>query len=440
MKNRESEYQLKKEHSGRKPWMPLDNTARIYPSLLKFRNTGVYRFSANLLMEVQPVLLERALLKALEDNPYFRFRYRRGFFWRYLEYSDRISPVMMEKKSPCRILPDMHSRGLLYRVLYFKNRISLEVSHILTDGSGALPFFSKLLEEYCRLCEHKVEIPLSKDEQEEKSRFHIRFDENWRDPYELVFKKNMPPPRRLQKAARLKGKPVAWWSYPVIGAEIPADTIRAKAKAMKCSVGELIGGLFLFSLQMVLFPEGVKSPNRPIRLLVPVNLRNIYGRSSHRNFFLPVFPTVEPALGRFSLEEMIQKMHHSMRMTLDYRYINQQISRNVSFARQPLIRILPLFVKKPIERLLSWGFMGNRISATLTNLGTMPKDFNPGPLVRNVEVLAAPSHNASLSCGVVSYNNTLSIQFGSVIKNREVQKCFFKQLRQLDIPCRVFSN
>ena len=52
--------------------------------------------------------------------------------------------------NPCQPVRFREDNGWLVRFYYYRNRISLEVFHALSDGAGALIFFRTLLAEYLR--------------------------------------------------------------------------------------------------------------------------------------------------------------------------------------------------------------------------------------------------------------------------------------------------
>ena len=66
-------------------WQKLDNTAKIFPVIASENLTNVYRISVILKEEVQPEILEEALLEILPWFQTFDVRLRRGFFWYYFE-------------------------------------------------------------------------------------------------------------------------------------------------------------------------------------------------------------------------------------------------------------------------------------------------------------------------------------------------------------------
>jgi len=65
--------------------------------------------------------------------------------------------VEKEDKPVCAPIYRKYERNLLFRVLYYNKRISLEVFHALSDGTGALRFMMTLVYHYLTI-KHKDEF------------------------------------------------------------------------------------------------------------------------------------------------------------------------------------------------------------------------------------------------------------------------------------------
>ena len=133
-------------------WWTLDNAAKIFPSTGSAHDSKVFRFVCELRETVDPLVLQQALDRTIERFPMYRSVMKRGWFWYYLEDSSLPAQVHLEELPPCYPIYPSIRRSLLFRVLYYRKRISLEVYHALTDGTGALNFLCSLVYEYLLLC------------------------------------------------------------------------------------------------------------------------------------------------------------------------------------------------------------------------------------------------------------------------------------------------
>lgn len=69
----------------RKRWMPLDNSAKIYPAVMSRDWAAVFRVSVTLKEPIQPEILQQALEDTVVRIPSFSLSLHRGAFWYYLD-------------------------------------------------------------------------------------------------------------------------------------------------------------------------------------------------------------------------------------------------------------------------------------------------------------------------------------------------------------------
>lgn len=122
----------------RRHWVRLDNASNIFPAARSDVDPKVFRMSAELDHEVDPALLQDALEETFARFPLYHAVLRRGVFWYYLQDSDLHPQVEPETEHSCAPLYQADRRTLLFRVLHHRRRLSLEVFHALSDGTGAL--------------------------------------------------------------------------------------------------------------------------------------------------------------------------------------------------------------------------------------------------------------------------------------------------------------
>jgi hypothetical protein len=134
----------------RRRWVRLDNASNIFLAARSDVDTKVFRMSAELDHEIDAALLQEALDATYERFPLYHAVLRRGVFWYYLQDSDLHPVVEAEAEHSCAPIYQADRRTLLFRVVHHRRRVSLEVFHALSDGTGALWFLTALLEDYCR--------------------------------------------------------------------------------------------------------------------------------------------------------------------------------------------------------------------------------------------------------------------------------------------------
>lgn len=134
----------------RRTWVRLDNASNIFLAARSETDPKVFRISADVDHPVNPARLQSALDQTYEHYPLYHAVMRSGVFWSYMQDSDLRPIVEPETQHTCAPIYREDRRSLLFRVVYHRTRISLEIFHALSDGTGALWFLSDLLVAYLR--------------------------------------------------------------------------------------------------------------------------------------------------------------------------------------------------------------------------------------------------------------------------------------------------
>ncbi len=173
---------------------------------------------------------------------------------------------------------------------------------------------------------------------------------------------------------------------------------------------------------------------------VPVNLRPLYNSKSMRNFFLTVEPSIDPRLGSYSFDEILNIVHHFMRVEVNQKYINQQISRNIKGEINPITRIFPLWLKNIVLSIVYSVKGENLTSGGLSNLGLVKLPDSMKNLIDEFLFVPPPSTGMKVKCGIISYNDYAYISFGSLVKEKDLEMHFFRALRKMGVKSFIVSN
>ncbi len=405
-------------------WLTLDNAAKIYPAVLSDEFTAVFRISAILKDPVKIKHLLKAVHSIENRFPYFKVLLKKGFFWYYLEHVDLPIPVEVDSNIPCR---KFQKGKLMFRILILKNRISIEFSHILTDGSGAFEFFKSLLMLYFKEC--GATIP---DDFNFLHTDDIISVEEYEDSYKRYFKENIPTIVKQSKAFHLPYSLNPAPRFDVLNVIVSLKEMKDKVAEKATSITIYLIANYLLILQEIhenLNRLSRYKKNRCIRIEVPVNLRNIYPSRTMRNFSLFVMPQIDLRLGHYTFEEIIKTVHHQIHLETDEKLINKNIARNVGYEKKFFIRGIPLFLKSLILNYKFYSLGSSQYSGVLTNLGmmTFPSEIN-----RHIDyfILTPPPPNKilKLSCGVMGFNDNLVLSFGNITRSKEFEQKFIKFL------------
>lgn len=415
-------------------WFRMDNLAKIFPSNSSSRLTTLFRLTAILKVPVKITILQKAFNNMLIRCPYFKVQLKAGFFWYYFQTTPLEPRIMADFKYPCIKMHFKKEGVLLIRVMAFKNRISVEFSHMLTDGMGALTFLRSITAEYLRLS--GVEISrwdnlLKHDD--------VPDNDEWEESFKKHYQKNIPSPVNVSRAYHVPFKFIKKGEYNIITGIMSVNEVLKKAKEKNAGLTEFFAALYFDVLQDIYFQYG-KNKKNPIRISIPVNLRNIYKSKTMRNFFLTVSPEIDPRLGRFTFDEILQKVRYFIKVEINKKLINQQIKRNVSFEKHPFVRIVPLFIKN-IALSFVYNYAGeNQYSTNISNLGLADMPENLSEYIEGFDMCPPPNPIYKISCGMVSYKDRLSVTFGKLIKEKDVEKLFFTKLVKMGINVKIETN
>lgn len=416
-------------------WYRLDNAAKLFPAVESVRITTIFRVSATLDEEVDPQRLQEALESTIPRFPYFRVRLRRGLFWYYLDHNPKLPEVGPDSIYPCQRIHHRRNNEFLFRVRYYDHRVALEFSHVLSDGTGATLFLRTLLAVYFRL--QGVKIP---NEEGVIDIDETPKTEEGEDAYSHFHTEDLPKPPKASPAYHPAGALIGPGKYYLVTSILPASEVVAAAKSAGVSVTEYLVAVYLWALERTQEDERPPKRFRPVRISVPINLRKLLGVNPLRNFSLFLMPGVDPRLGKYDLPEILKQVHHAMRRDLNEKTIRQQISRNVGSERNPLIRALPLLLKRLFAPIIYRAMGENLYSGSLSNLGiiTMPEAL--ARHVERFEFIPGPGPVNKTRATAVSFNGNLYLTFGRLIEGTRVERYFFRKLREEGISVHLESN
>ncbi len=417
-------------------WIPLDNAAKIYPAAMSGEWTAIFRVCATLNEVIDPVSLQKALISTLKRFPGFNFKLRRGLFWYYLESIDEEPLIQPDVANPCVRMNLNDNGGMMFRVRYHDKRIALEVFHVLCDGTGGICFLETLVAEYLSFhC--NAEIP--RDERIlDCSKPPIR--EEMEDSFKKYFRKETIT-RSEAAAYRIKGTPEPAHLLNIVTGLVSSKDVYTKAKQYDSSVTEFLVSLLIMSVYTLQQKEIKKNQRRkPVKICVPVNLRKYYNSKTMRNFSSFVNPGIYPRLGKYSLEETIKQVKSFMGMETSEKMINARISTNVRDEMNPLLRVVPLFIKNPTMKIAFWVNGDRTSSTTLSNLGVIKLPEEMMKYVDRFDFMLGALKFNPVTCACVTYNDLMAINFTRNIKQSDIEREFFTSMVKMGIPVTIESN
>lgn len=424
-------------HHKDKNWFRLDNAGKVYPAIITPRRTSLFRISISLNDRVNVSRLQKALNKVIKRFPYFNVQMKAGLFWYFFETNEHTPLVEQDSLYPCMAMNVKKDRMYLFRVRAFHNKIAIEFSHVLTDGTGALIFLKTLI------CQYYREEGLTLDTSNDPFIFNLNSTpdpQEYEDSFKSVFDKKLPFNRKQKRAFHLPQR-LDWpGHYNIITGIISAEEIHKVSKNYSVSMTELLTALLIDSFQEYCELNIEKRKSKPIVINIPVNLRPIFKTRTMKNFFVPLEPSIDPRLGHYTFEEILKKIHHYMRHEVDNKILNQQITRNVKGEMNAIIRVLPLVIKNMMLTIIYDVLGENNYSSGLSNLGKVSMPVEIRHKIERFEFLPAPSTGVKTKAAVVSFEDKMYISFGRLIREAPIEKLFFRKMRKMGIHVKIESN
>lgn len=424
------------ERNERRDWYKLDLSAIVYPTLQRRDFSSVYRLSVVLKEEIKPDLLQRAVDLTLPRFPTYKAAIRKGLFWRYLEPNSRPGPfVQKDVKNPCQPMYFKANNRYLVRFYYYRNRISLEAHHSLGDGTGGMCVLMTVTAVYLRLLGYgEIEsggFVLNIAEAPDK--------EELEDAYMKYANAKVCPPRPAEKTYRVRGTKEPFYTLNIIDGIMSVKQVLSVAKKYNATMTEYLNAVLLHAL-LTKQEKDWHIRLKPVRIAMPVNLRRFFPSKTLRNFITMIYPGVDPRLGEYSFEEIVEEVRNYMRFYVNEKHLRGDITTNAATQRNPLIRVVPLFVKDFVVRQFYTKVQDKNSSAGLTNMGALKVPEGMKPYIERFDIYMGQPFSTRTNCAIISYEDILTVNFASSIIEADVERYFFRKLVQDGIHVKIESN
>ncbi len=419
-------------------WTKLDNAAKIFPAAASSRWTNVFRVAASLTENVDKEILQSALDVTVRRFPAISVRLRRGTFWYYLEEIAHAPAVMDEKSYPLSRMAFDDIRSCAFRVLIYKKRIAVEFFHALTDGNGGLVFLKTLLAEYLSQ-KYSIKIP---NEYGVLDRLEAPNSEELVDNFPKIAG-NFPKSRRDTNAYRIYGTKESDGFLNNTTFIMDSDALLSRAKKENVTVTALLAAAFTKAAIRLQASEIIHERNfKPVKILLPCDLRRMYPgcEKTLRNFVLYITPGVDPRFGEYSFSELATLIYHQMLVELNTKNISAMVKTNVKDEEKLILRLVPLFIKNVVMKLV-FNVTGERKSTlSLSNLGVIKLPEIMEDYVERFDFTLGVQAHAPYNTGLLTYKGKAHLNFIRNIKEPRLEFELYRVLREEGIHVKVESN
>ena len=345
-------------------WFPLDDAAKIYPISMEHGRQLLFRMSFYLKEDIIPEILQMALTFTVKRFPSFATTLKKGIFWHYLDAVKKHFSIELEHDVPCQPIKVSISGSQPFRLMYYKNRISAEFFHVLTDGTGALIFLKALVSEYLRL------LGVNASESDIWNINDTPTNEEFENAFVKVEKADSSSGFIDKPAAQMSGRLVRRKPCRILHFQMNAAELHKTAKEHGATITAYLLMQMFYACQ-----AATDELTGDIHIQVPVNMRKFYPSRTVRNFsmYCGVRIPMEAIGGK---QEMIDNIKTQLAEKSAKDKMREMITAAVNLVSS--IRMIPLVIKQPIAKMV-YGFLGEKIyTTTFSNLGVvnMPKEFD----------------------------------------------------------------
>jgi len=463
-----------------KIWYELDAFAKTYSSIISEGRTTCFRLSALFSENIDLEILQKVTISLEKKYPFYNSELKKGIFWNYLQQKKAHFMIEEEKTYPCT---DIQKDNPL-RIIYFNNKLSIEIAHFLTDGKGAALFFKDLIEEYLEKkyflenlekdktdslidrTEKKKEVEIEKinkiinfgkkinknEKDFENKKSEKNFFEKTRellgndsglknsqkneyvDLYEKYMRK-VSKETTIKSAFHLPMKILEKGQYHITTGEIDVESLKEESKKYGTTIGK-----YLLSVYFKILLDRYSQAKNPIVIGVPVDLRKIFEETTYRNFFINITPSVDASLGAYSLSEIITYLDNYFALKITKKEFYKSIYKAMNPMQNIIIKSVPYLIKRMFFPFI-FDYYGERGYTTgFSNLGIFKVNKKYEKYLKGFRFLAPPSKRCKIKMGVISDCNKVYVNFGNLTANYDIERDFFVYLRKRGIKSKIITN
>ena len=178
----------------------------------------------------------------------------------------------------------------------------------------------------------------------------------------------------------------------------------------------------------------------PIKVLIPINLRQLFPSKTVRNFSMYTVPEVDPRLGDYTFEEICDIIRFKMGMEFTAKHMSTVIATNVHDESNPLVRLIPLPIKNAVMKAIFNNVGEKKSCMNLSNMGKVNLPQIMDDYIQRFDFILGVQASAPYNSSMCSYKYTVYFNFIRDIQEPELEKHFHAILKQFEIPATVESN
>ena len=140
------------------------------------------------------------------------------------------------------------------------------------------------------------------------------------------------------------------------------------------------------------------------------------------------------------MEDIIEQVQHYMRYDINDKFLRGDITTNAATQQNPLIRVVPLFIKDRVVRQFYTMVQDKHSTAGLTNMGILHVPEEMEPWIDRFDICMGQPFSRRTNCSIITYQDKLSVTFASAIKEADVERNFFRFLVRDGVHVQIETN
>ena len=322
-----------------------------------------FKMTVKIKNDVNEEILKKAVMDLSLRLPKFSVRIKRGLIRDYFIYAEEHDIVKEDLNILEKNIEILKTKKPLYRILYTRNTISLEADHELTDGYGAMMYLRSLIVRYFQLL--GVKIAKCKD-------IHFVEELPKMEEFEDCYLRCKSSPNISLSKIKDDTINVLYFNggqycdlVRLTNICLSIEELKKKTKEYNITVTEYLSAVILYAYFCIL----EKPIKRKMCITIPINLRNIIGGETLRNFSDTITIGIKPPQkDEVTLDDFIKMLNGTIKERLNPHMVISRVNASVTKVENSMLRFLPRFIKLHIFKKLYYEYHGSSLTS-FSNLG-----------------------------------------------------------------------
>ena len=416
-----------------KDWLRLDNAALIFPPISGRKAPNTFCLGVLLREKINKDILKKSLNEVLNSEDTFKVRLKKGFFWYYLEHNDKEAEIFDDDPDFMEYIDLRYGNNYLFKVFAGENTIKIVFFHALTDGTGGLYFLKQVLYRYFHNLGHKIdteglvkpiEFPTSKDEVDDKF---------------LQIKSNKDEKKIAEsRALKLVGRQFKTFGTGIILASADMAKVKSLAKDHGTTVTGYLCAVYIQSLYEA-YIKNKRTKTKTVCVSVPVNIRKKHPTETKRNFTL-VVRISHDFKNPITFDELVKSCDKQLKEKLTTEQIDAQIRFNTGAEKNPLIRIVPRFIKNLLLKIAYHIRCTREETTNFSNLGKIEMPKAMADKIEEIYFILQASNITQKNFSAIGFDDKLYLAFSRRHVETKAEKVFFEHMSKCGVEFVIKSN